>query len=448
MPDRFDVIVLGMGPGGEAAAGRLQAAGKQIAVVERDLIGGECAYWGCIPSKTLLRPPEARSDASRAAGVTQPDLLWPQIRDYRDYMVRHYDDSGQIDGWQHRGATVVKGSGRLAGPRRVEVDGRHLEADHIIIATGAEAITPPIDGLNDAQVWTNREATALREIPGRAVFIGGGAVGVELSQFLSRMGTAVTVVELADRLLGHEDPAVGQQVEHALSAEGIAIHTNRKVTSVRQEGGETTVELDTGQTVPTDVVVTATGRRPRIHDIGLETVGVEPANGRLGVDDRCAVAEGLWGVGDVTAVAQFTHVAKYQGRVVADNILGKHRQATYRAIPRVVFADPEVATVGYTTDEAQRDGVNLASTRIDLADLIARPYTYERQPRGSLGLLADRSRRVLVGAWAVAPLASEWIHLAALAIRAEIPIDTLLDTVAQFPTYSEAYLVGLERLEL
>jgi dihydrolipoamide dehydrogenase len=328
------------------------------------------------------------------------------------------------------------------------VDGRHLEADHIVIATGAEPITPPIDGLDDAQVWTNREATALREIPARAVFIGGGAVGVELSQFLSRMGTAVTVVELADRLLGHEDPAVGKHVEQALSAEGITIHTNRKVTSVRRGGGEIRVELDTGQTIPTDVVVAATGRRPRFHDIGLETVGVEPGHGRLDVDDRCAVAHGLWGVGDVTAIAQFTHVAKYQGRIVADNILGKDRQANYRAIPRVVFADPEVATVGYTTDEAQREGIELAATRIDLADRIARPYTYEQQPRGSLGLLADRTRRVLIGAWAVAPLASEWIHLAVLAIRAEIPIDMLLDTVMQFPTYSEAYLIGLEQLGL
>jgi dihydrolipoamide dehydrogenase len=370
------------------------------------------------------------------------------MRDYRDYMVRHYDDRGQIDGWRQRGATVVKGDGRLAGPGRVEVDGRHLEADHIVIATGAEPITPPLDGLDDAQVWTNREATALREIPARAVFIGGGAVGVELSQFLNRMGTDVTVVELADRLLGHEDPAVGQQVEQALSAEGITIHTTRKVTSVGRRGGETRVELDTGQSIPTDVVVTATGRRPRVHDIGLETVGVEPSHGRLDVDDRCAVTHGLWGAGDVTAIAQFTHVAKYQGRIVADNILGKDRQANYRAIPRVVFADPEVATVGYTTHEAQREGIELATTRIELADLIARPYTYERQPRGSLGLLADRTRRVLIGAWAVAPLASEWIHLAVLAIRAEIPIDMLLDTVAQFPTYSEAYLIGLEQLEL
>jgi dihydrolipoamide dehydrogenase len=448
MSDRYDVIVLGMGPGGEAAAEKLQAAGKAIAVVERDLIGGECAYWGCIPSKTLLRPPEARSDAGRAAGVTEPELVWPQIRDYRNYMVRHYDDSGQVDRWQRRGAIVLKGHGRVAGPGRVDVDGRNLEADHIVIATGAEPITPPIDGLTDAHVWTNREATALREIPSRAVFIGGGAVGVELSQFLGRMGSAVTVVEIADRLLGHEDPSVGQLIEQALSAEGITIETGRKVTNVRQQGGETAVELDTGDTVPTDVIVAATGRRPRIHDLGLETVGIDLSRGRLVVDDRCAVADGVWAIGDVTAIAQFTHVAKYQGRVVADNILGKTRRATYRAIPRVVFSDPEVATVGYTMDEAHRDGVDLASMRIDLADLIARPYTYERQPRGSLGLLADRPRRVLIGAWAVAPLASEWIHLAALAIRAETPIDTLLDTVAQFPTYSEAYLAGLERLDL
>jgi pyruvate/2-oxoglutarate dehydrogenase complex dihydrolipoamide dehydrogenase (E3) component len=448
--DRFDVIIIGMGVGGEPAASRLLAAGRRVALVERELIGGECAYWACIPSKTLLRGPEARAEAARAAGVATPALDWPDLRDYHDYMVRHLDDTAQVKDYEQNGATVIKGTARLAGPGRVEAGGELLEADHVIVATGSDPVRPDVDGLDQITVWTNREATSVRDIPGRVLLVGGSAVGVELGQFYARMGAQVTIVQRAGRLVDREDPRVGELARDALAADGVTVYTGR--TPARAEpasGGGAVVTLDDGTRAETDVVILGAGRRPRSAGLGLETAGVTPdERGAIPVDDHCRAGDGLWAVGDVTGVSLFTHVAMYQGRVAAANILGRDRAATYHGIPRVIFADPEIAATGYTAAQARDRGIDIAAAEIALADSIDRPWTYERDPRGHLGILADRHRRVLVGAWAVAPLASEWIHQAALAIRAQIPLDTLLDQVAQYPTYSEAYLAALEQLDL
>jgi pyruvate/2-oxoglutarate dehydrogenase complex dihydrolipoamide dehydrogenase (E3) component len=448
MADRFDAIVVGMGPGGEVVAGRLLEGGLKIAVVERELIGGECAYWACIPSKTLLRPPAVRGEAARAPGVSTPDLQWREAAAYRDYMVRHLDDAKQVEEYEERGAAVFKGAGRLQGPGRVVLDGRTLSAEHVILATGSEPRWPPIEGLASVSVWTNREATLLEEIPRRAVLIGGGPVGIELGQMLARFGSEVVIVHQPARLLEREDARVGELVRTALEADGIGVRLGRRVRKARRGAGETHLELDDGSSLTTDIVVIGSGRSPRVRELGLESVGISLDEGRIPIDERCRAAEGLWAVGDVTGHLLFTHVAKYQGRIAAANILGKPASADYRAIPRVVFSEPEVAAVGLNQEDARRQGLDVATCVMKLPDAIARPWTYERDPRGELGLMADRDRRVLVGAWAVAPLAGEWIHHAGLAIRAEIPIETLLDTVAQFPTYCEAYQKGLEQLEL
>jgi len=447
--ERFDVIIIGMGVGGEAAAGRLLGAGKRVAVVERELIGGECAYWACIPSKTLLRAPEVKAEAARAAGVATPALDWLELRDYHDYMVRHLDDAAQVNGYEQQGATVIKGTARLAGPGRVEAGGELLETDHIVIATGSQPVRPDVDGLDQVPVWTSREATNVREIPSRVLLIGGSAVGVELGQFYARMGAQVTIVQRADRLVDREDPRVGELANEALAADGITVHIGRTAARARPAGGGAVITLDDGTETETDVVILGAGRQPVTAGLGLKAVGVTPgARGEIPVDEHCRAAGGLWAVGDVTGVSLFTHVAMYQGRVVADNILGRERAASYQGIPRVVFADPEIAAVGLTTRQARDGGIDVAASEVAMADAADRSWTYERDPRGALGLLADRGRRVLVGAWAVAPLASEWIHQAALAIRAQIPIDTLLDQVAQYPTYTGAYLAGLEKLAL
>jgi pyruvate/2-oxoglutarate dehydrogenase complex dihydrolipoamide dehydrogenase (E3) component len=447
--DRFDVIIIGMGVGGEAAAGRLLAAGKRVALIERELIGGECAYWACIPSKTLLRGPEVRAEASRAAGVATPVLDWPGLRDYHDYMVRHLDDTAQVKGYEQAGATVIKGPARLAGPGRVEAAGQLLEAGHVVIATGSEPVRPLIEGLDQVPVWTSRDATNVRDIPGRVLLVGGSAVGVELAQFYAGMGAQVTIVQRADRLVDREDPRVGELTAEALAADGVAIHTGRTVTRAQPAADGALLTLSDGTQIETDVVILGSGRSPRTAGFGLETAGAQlTGRGGISVDDRCQAGPGLWAVGDVTGVALFTHVATYQGRVVADNILGRDRRVSYEGIPRVVFADPEIAAVGLTAAQAAARGITTATAEISVAESVDRSWTYERDPRGAVGVLADRDRGVLAGAWAVAPLASEWIHYAALAIRAQIPVSVLLDQVAQYPTYTEAWHATLEQLSL
>ena len=382
----------------------------------------------------------------RAAGVATPALEWAGLRDYRDYMVRHLDDTAQISGYEQAGATVIKGAARITGPGQVEA-GQLLQAGHIVIATGSQPARPAIDGLDGTGVWTNREATTVRDIPGRVLLIGGSAVGVELGQFYARMGAQVTIVQRAGRLIDREDPRVGELAAQALAADGITIRTGTTATHARRAGATTVITLHDGSQVDTDVVILGAGRHPASAGLGLEAAGVTlTGRGGIAVDDRCRAGAGLWALGDVTGVALFTHVAMYQGRIAASNILGRDRAARYEGIPRVVFADPEIAAVGLTAAQAAARGVSTATAEVTLADATARPWTYERDPRGTLGLLADRDRRVLAGAWAVAPLASEWIHQAALAIRAQIPISVLLDQVAQFPTYTEAYLAALEQL--
>jgi len=450
MAERFDAIVIGMGPGGEVVASRLLSAGKRIAVIERELIGGECAYWACIPSKTVLRPPEAGTEVDRAAGVGGAKLDWAAARDYRDHMARHLDDTGQVTGYTDQGARVFKGEARITGPGRVQVADQELTGEHLIVATGSEAVIPPVDGLDEVTVWTNREAYTATDLPTRAVLVGGSAVGIETALFLARFGVQVALVQRSDRLLAREEPRVGELVATSLREVGVDVRTGTSLRRARRDGTDSVLDLDDGTQARGDVIILGAGRAPRTVGLGLEHAGVTPGErGEIPVDDQhCAAAAGVWAIGDVTAVMPFTHVAKYQGRIAADALLGRPHAARYDGIPRVVFADPEIAAAGLTRSQADQQGLRTAAVEINLAESLARPWTYERDPRGHLGLLADTDRRVLLGAWAVAPQAGEWIHQASLAIRAAIPIDTLLDQVAQFPTYSEGYHTALEALDL
>jgi pyruvate/2-oxoglutarate dehydrogenase complex dihydrolipoamide dehydrogenase (E3) component len=450
MADRYDVAILGAGPGGEHAAYALHAAGHKVALIERELIGGECTNWACIPTKTLLRPTEVRGESERAAGTRTAELNWPELDRYRDYMTSAGDDSARVKGYADMGVTVVKGDGALAGPGALEVDGQRFEADRILISTGSEPVVPPIEGLAEAGYWTNREATAMHELPASAVIVGGGPVGVELAQFMRRFGTEISLVQGSDRLADREDERVSQLLRESLERDGIAVRTGAHADRVTLEGSDRVVSLDDGTTLRGEVFLIAVGRRPRGHDIGLDTIGVEPGDrGGVPIDDHCRVADGVWAAGDCTGVMLFTHLAKYQARVAMADMLGHPVVADYRAIPRVIFTDPEVAAVGMTEAQAREAGHDVAVATLDLpTGGVARTYTYEQNPRGELSVIFDRGRRVMVGAWAVAPLASEWIHQAALAIQAEVPLDVLLQTVPQFPSFSEAYLFALQKLEL
>jgi pyruvate/2-oxoglutarate dehydrogenase complex dihydrolipoamide dehydrogenase (E3) component len=437
--ESFDVVIVGTGTAGEFAAHRLAARGKSVAVVERERIEGECAYWACNPSKTLLRPVSLWGESVKCFGADPVALNWSEISDYRDEMVRHYDDSVFAGRLEEAGITLVRADGRLDGPGRVVAGERILTAPDIVIATGSEIVIPPIEGLEEAGYWTNREAVSVTEIPRTLLFIGGGPVAVELGQMLHRYGAAVTIVEQADVLFAREEPALGQLLLTALEADDIDVRLSAAVQRVTREGDSRKVLLSDGTELAAEHVVVAVGRRPRTAGIGLETVGVEPGgDGGLPVDEYGRAGEGLWAIGDVTGPPFFTHRAMYHARCVAANIVEPSREFDERATPRVVFTDPELSAVGMTEREAREQGLDVLSASLPFEEL-DRPYTYQTDWSGVGILVVERSTGEVLGAAAGGPLTSEFIHVASVAIKARLPYTELRDLMFQFPTFSEMY---------
>ncbi len=444
MAKTYDAVVIGAGPPGEVVAGELADGGMSVAVCERELVGGECGYWACIPSKTLLRPGEAIAEARHAPGAREAvtgKLDSAAAFEWRDFQVNDYDDAGQAKWLEDKGVRIFRGNARIEGRGKVAVAEETIETERIVVATGSEPVIPPIEGLRALEgLWTNREATGAKEVPERLIILGGGPVGVEIGQAFARMGASVAIAEAEDRVLFKEAERAGELLGEALEAEGIELKLGAKATAAERRGDGYALSFEDGTELRGEKLLVATGRRARTEGLGLESAGIEPdEKGNVEVDERLRAGDAVWAVGDVTGTMLFTHLGKYQARVAAADILGRETRADYRAVPRVVFTDPQVAAVGEPGGERQ------GNTSLES---VARTSTYTREydeRPGFLTLFADGDR--LVGAVAVGPEAGEWLQQATLAIRAEVPIDTLRQVIQPYPTFSEAFVSALADLD-
>ena len=445
---QVDVVVVGLGPGGEALATRLAKAGLEVVGVDRRLVGGECPYYGCIPSKMVIRAADALQEGRRIpdlAGTSTVDPDWSPVHArIRDEATADWDDKIAVDRLVEAGVTFVRGAARLTGPRQVEVDGTTWTAARgVVLNTGTEPSAPPIDGLAGTPYWTNRDALEAAEIPGSLIVVGGGAIGTELAQAFSRFGVRVTVLEVADRILAPEEPEASALVADVFGREGIQVLAGATISSVSYADGRFAVDVD-GQTLQADKLLVAAGRRPNLADLGLDTVGLDPSARAVETDGRMRAGDGLWAIGDITGKGAFTHMSMYQSAIAARDILGQDGpEASYTAVPHVTFTDPEVGSVGMTEQQARAAGLNI---RVGTTDLASSTRGWIAKGEGFIKLVEDADRGVLVGATSVGPTGGEVLGMLVTAVHAEVPTATLRSMIYAYPTFHRAVEDALSRL--
>ncbi|MHB1582354.1 MAG: dihydrolipoyl dehydrogenase family protein [Acidimicrobiales bacterium] len=450
MPEQVDVVVVGLGPGGEDLAGRLATEGLEVVAIDGGLVGGECPYWGCIPSKTMVRAADLLADGRRAGAMAGPTTVrpdWSRVAARVREVTSDWDDGEAVARLEGKGARFVRGWARVVGERTVAVEDRRFEARRaLVLATGAAAWEPPIPGLADVPHWTNRQAVAAAELPGSLTVLGGGAIGLELGQVFARFGVDVAVVEVAGRLLAMEEPESSSLIARVLGDDGIAVYTGCAVAAAELDDGRPALALADGRRVVADALLVATGRRPDLAALGVGAVGIDEHGGRIPVDGQLRAGPGLWAIGDVTGIGAFTHLSMYQAAVAAADILGRPGpDADYRALPRVTFTDPEIGAVGLTESAARWRGVDVRTGITDVA-ASARGWIHGEGNDGFVKLVEDAERRVLVGATSAGPCGGEVLGFLALAVQAAVPTDSLRRMIYAYPTFHRAIEAALDDL--
>jgi pyruvate/2-oxoglutarate dehydrogenase complex dihydrolipoamide dehydrogenase (E3) component len=438
--EKVDVIVLGMGVGGEEVANNLAAAGLQVVGIESQLVGGECPYFGCIPTKMMIRADDMLAEGRRipdfaGSSVIKPDWT-PVAQRIRTVATDNWDDRVAVERFEHKGGHFVRGTGKLDGPGKVSVNGTTYEASRaVVIATGTSPAVPPIPGLDRVKYWTNREAVKVEQLPESLVILGAGAIGVELSQVFARFGVKVSIIEGMNRVLAMEEPEAGSVLDAVLRRDGVALYLNARAMSVEPDGNGVTVNLEDGRKVAGTQLLVATGRRANLRDIGLETVGLDPAARLLAPDAHLRAGERLWAVGDVTANGGFTHIAIYQADIAINDILGNPGPgADYRAKPRVTFTDPEVGAAGLTEEQARKQGINVR-IGTQKASVTSRGWIHGPGNDGFIKVVEDADRGVLVGATTMGPRGGDLLGIFELAIKMQIPSDELRHLIYAYPTF-------------
>jgi pyruvate/2-oxoglutarate dehydrogenase complex dihydrolipoamide dehydrogenase (E3) component len=442
--ERADIVVIGLGPGGEEVAGRLAEAGLDVVGIEKELVGGECPYWGCVPSKMMIRAANLLAEAHRVdsmagSATVEPDWA-PVARRIRDEATDTWDDTAAVERLEEKGGRFVRGAAGLSEPGHVVVGDLEVEARRgIVIATGTVPVIPPVKGLADLPYWTNRDAIKSEEVPDSLLVLGGGAIGLELAQVFARFGCHVTVVEGVDRLVAMEEPEASEMIAGVFAAEGIDVRTGSQVTGARKDGPSLVLELADGSEVAGHRLLVATGRKTHFDGLGLDTIGIDTGARWVDVDDHMRAASGVWAVGDVTGKGLFTHMAMYQAGIAVADILGHKgsHAADYRAIPRVTFTDPEIGSVGLSVAAAEKDGIRVRSGLAPLPSS-ARGWIHKAGNEGFIKLVEDADQRLLVGASSAGPMGGEVLGLLALAVHARVPIDELSSMIFAYPTFHRA----------